>query len=90
MTTAAVHVPWTGTFVTTPKVSNDAATIDVKTEVRNSSGAAATAVLKTVILDPAGRQVAQYSTEQKIDAGALVTVEQSGVVSGPKLWSISL
>ena len=87
VTTAAVHVPWTGTFVTTPKVSNDAATIDVKTEVRNSSGAAATAVLKTVILDPAGRQVAQYSTEQKIDAGALVTVEQSGVVSGPKLWS---
>jgi hypothetical protein len=87
VTTAAVHVPWYGTFVTTPKVSNDAATIDVKTEVRNSSGAAATAVLKTVILDPAGKQVAQYSTEQKIDAGALVTVEQSGVVNGPKLWS---
>ena len=87
VTTAAVHVPWYGTFVTTPKVSDDAATVDVKTEVRNSSGAAATAVLKTVILDPAGRQVAQYSTEQKIDAGALVTVEQSGVVNGPKLWS---
>jgi hypothetical protein len=87
VTTAAVHVPWYGTFVTTPKVSDDAATIDVKTEVRNSSAAATTAVLKTAILDPAGRQVAQYSTEQKIDAGALVTVDQSGVVSGPKLWS---
>jgi beta-galactosidase len=87
VTTAAVHVPWYGTFVTTPKVSNDAATIDVKTEVRNSSEEAATVVLKTAILDPTGKQVAEYSTEQKIDAGELATVDQSGVVSGPKLWS---
>jgi hypothetical protein len=87
VTTEAVHVPWYGTFVTTPKVSDDAATVDVKTEVRNSSGAAATAVLKTAILDPAGKQVAEYSSEQKIDAGALVTTEQNGQLQGPKLWS---
>ena len=61
--------------------------MDVKTEVRNASSAAATVVLKTAILDPAGKQVAEYSTNQKIDAGALVTVEQSGELSGPKLWS---
>jgi beta-galactosidase len=30
VTTAAVHVPWYGTFVTTPKVSDDEATIDVE------------------------------------------------------------
>jgi hypothetical protein len=87
VTTSAVHVPWYGSFVTTPKVSDDAATIDVKTELRNDSSTATTAVLKTAILDPAGKQVAEYSTEQTIDAGALVTVDQSGVVSEPKLWS---
>jgi hypothetical protein len=87
VTTAAVHVPWYGTFVTTPKVSEDAATVDVKTEVRNSSGTAVTAVLKTAILDPTGKQVAEYSSEQKIDAGALVTVDQSGELQRPKLWS---
>jgi beta-galactosidase len=87
VTTAAMHVPWYGTFVTTPKVSDDAATVDVKTEVRNSSNVAATATLKTAILDPAGKQVAEYSSEQKMDAGALVTVEQSGELRGPKLWS---
>jgi hypothetical protein len=38
-------VPWYGTFVTTPKVSNDSATVDVKTEVRNASSETATAVL---------------------------------------------
>jgi hypothetical protein len=87
VTTSAVHVPWYGTFVTTPKVSNEAATIDVKTEVRNSSGAATTAVLRTAILDPAGKQVAEYSTESKIEAGALATLDQSGDLTGPQLWS---
>jgi hypothetical protein len=87
VTTSAVHVPWYGTFVTTPKVSDDEATVDVKTEVRNDSSTATITVLKTAILDPTGKQVAEYSTEQKIDAGALVTVDQSGVVSEPKLWS---
>ena len=87
VTTAALHVPWYGTFVTTPKVSDEAATVDVKTEVRNSSGTAVTAMLKTAILDPTGKQVALYSSEQKIDAGALVTVQQSGELQGPKLWS---
>jgi beta-galactosidase len=85
--TPDVHVTWYGTFVTTPKVSEDAATVDVKTEVRNASGAAAAAILQTAILDPVGKQVAEYSSEQKIDAGALVTVDQSGVVNGPELWS---
>src|ERR1035438_7487323 len=33
VTTSPVHVPWYGTFVTTPKVTDDAATLDIKTEV---------------------------------------------------------
>jgi beta-galactosidase len=41
VSTAPVHVPWYGTFVTTPKVSDEDATVDVKTELRNSSTASA-------------------------------------------------
>jgi len=85
--TAPVHVPWYGTFVTTPKVSNESATVDVSTEVRNDSAAATTAVLKTAILDPAGKPVAEYSSEIRVDAGALMTVDQSGALNAPKLWS---
>jgi hypothetical protein len=87
VTTADVHVTWYGTFVTTPKVSDDAATVDVKTEVRNASGAAAAMVLKTAILDPDGNQVAEYSSEQRIDAGAVENVDQGGELRAPKLWS---
>ncbi len=87
VTTSAVHVSWYGTFVTTPKVSNDAATLDVKTEVRNDSGTAATAVLKTTILDPKGKKIAEYSSETQIEAGALVNLDQTGGLTGPQLWS---
>ena len=87
VTTAPVHVPWYGTFVTTSKVSHDDARVDVKTELRNSSTAIAAVVLKTVILDPSGKQVAEYTTPQTIGPGALVTVGQSGDVPSPDLWS---
>jgi hypothetical protein len=87
VTTAPVHVPWYGTFVTTPKVSDDDATVDLKTEMRNSSPASAAVVLKTAILDPSGKQVAEYTTPQTIGPGVLVTVDQSGDVHSPNLWS---
>lgn len=87
VTTSKVHVPWFGTFVTTPKVSDHEATLDVKTELRNDSGASVTAVLKTAIFDPAGKQVAEYSSENKIDAGALISVDQGGNLAAPELWS---
>ncbi|HLP75455.1 MAG TPA: beta galactosidase jelly roll domain-containing protein, partial [Candidatus Paceibacterota bacterium] len=37
--TAPLHVAWYGTSVTTPKVSKESATVNVKTEVVNESGA---------------------------------------------------
>jgi hypothetical protein len=44
-------------------------------------------LVKTSILDPAGKQVAAYTTQQAIDAGALTNVDQSGELQTPKLWS---
>jgi beta-galactosidase len=36
--TAPLHVAWYGTFVTTPQVSKESGTVNVKTEVVNDSG----------------------------------------------------
>ena len=38
--TDPVHVTWYGTFVTTPQVSKESGTVNVKTEIVNESGAA--------------------------------------------------
>jgi hypothetical protein len=85
--TAATHVAWYGTFVTTPKVTPGAATVDVKTEVRNDGTDTAQAVLKTSILGPDGREVARFSSARRIEAGSTSIVDQAGEVKAPKLWS---
>jgi hypothetical protein len=85
--TAPTHVTWYGTFVTTPKVSESAATLDLKTEIRNDSGAAETVTLKTAILDPAGKAVAEYSESTALAGNSVVNLDQAGELQQPKLWS---
>src|SRR5690606_10234436 len=82
-----LHVAWYGTFVTTPKVSADSATVNVKTEVRNETDAPRRTGLKTALLDPDGRVVATLSSQQTIPAGTTVTFDQtSPSLVKPKLW----
>src|ERR1017187_9689821 len=44
--TAPLHVTWYGTSVTTPQVSKESGTVNVKTEIRNDSGAEKDCVLQ--------------------------------------------
>ena len=67
--TAPLHVAWYGTFVTTPQVSKESGTVNVKTEVVNDSGAAKAATVKTSVLDAKGKTVAQMESTQTIAAG---------------------
>jgi hypothetical protein len=85
--TSETYVPWYGTFVTTPKVSAEAAAVAVQTEVQNDSPKDETAVVQTTLLDPDGKRVGEYSTESKVGVGALAKVNQSGELKGPQLWS---
>jgi len=86
--TAPVHVTWYGTFVTTPQVSKESGTVNVKTEVVNESGAAKSVTLKTSVLDAKGNAVAQIEATQTIAPGATNVFDQtSAPVTNPKLWS---
>ncbi len=85
--TSETYVPWYGTFVTTPKVSAEAATVSVQTEVRNDSEKDETVAVQTTVLDPDGRSVATYASESTLAAGALGTVSQGGELGSPQLWS---
>jgi hypothetical protein len=85
--TDPLHVTWYGTFVTTPEVSPASGTVNVKTEVRNDSPAAKTCILKTDILDPDGKTVSSFSSEQSVPAGTTVTFDQtSQPIPRPRLW----
>jgi hypothetical protein len=87
LVTEPLHVTWYGTFVTTPLVSAEAGTVNVKTEIRNDAAAPKTCILTTDLLDPQGHPVASLTATQSVPAGATVTFDQtSAPVAGPKLW----
>jgi beta-galactosidase len=52
-----VHVPWTGTFVTSPQLSADSGQVAVETEVRNAGARDETVTVSTRIHDTKGRVV---------------------------------
>ena len=71
--------PW-GVFVTTPVVDTTASTIDIATEF---AGSAASAVLRSTILDASGATMAQIETPI-----TGTTVEQTLTVKDAQLWSV--
>ncbi len=82
-----LHVAWFGTFVTTPQVSDDAATVRVATELKNDAKAAVKGSLKTTLLDPEGKKVATMSMPIEMKAGETKEwVQDFAPLKSPKLW----
>lgn len=92
--TSPVHIAQYGTFVTTPIVTPDAATVDVKVTLENH-GADTNVQVATEIyaLDEAGRKTgaplarSAPSPATKVVAGRQALMAQSVVVAQPRLWS---
>jgi beta-galactosidase len=93
--TAAVHVGHWGTYITTPEVTRDSATVEIKLSVDNQTAAAANVIVKTQVYElgadgkKTGLGVASAPAATfKIPAGQ----SQSGVanlsVKQPKLWNL--
>jgi beta-galactosidase len=86
--TAPLHVAWYGTCVTTPQVSKESATVNVKTEVVNATGITKSATVRTRVLDAKGKRVAEMASTQTVAANSTVVFDQtSTAISKPKLWS---
>jgi len=94
--TERVHIAQWGTFVSTPIISKNAATVDVKVTLENQTAAPVQVNLSTDIyaLDAAdrktGKPVATASTVApvRVAANRQALVAQTLSVDQPKLWSI--
>ncbi len=64
--TDPVHIAQWGTYVTTPEVSENEATVRVETKIRNQSASAQQVMLETVIVDDTGREAADSSSIQTV------------------------
>jgi beta-galactosidase len=92
ITTSAVHIaPW-GTFVTTPKLSAQSATVHVRTTIINDSGITANIRLSVSIRTPGdGTLSGSFITLPKpvaLAAGATTDLEADATIAGPDRWEL--
>jgi len=83
-----VHIAHWGTYITTPEVSEDEATVRIETKIQNQSASAQQVALETEIVDDAGNKIASSSGVQKIKSDSTTVFEQLIKVPKPKLWSL--
>ena len=80
-----------GVFVTFPEVSQDAATINIKTHVKNAGNAPRAFTLRDTLLDAKGSSVATIETnETRLSAGSDQEILQQVRIAKPRLWSPQL
>ena len=82
--TDKIHVPVWGTYITTPNVKNDYATVNVRTRIAGAAKGDKIEV-RTQVLDANGKQVGENNTLHTIN-GDQPSI-QNIVVSNPKLWT---
>ena len=82
-----VHIEHWGTYVTTPEVNEQSATVEVKTKVSNGSNSSAPVNLTTIIQDASGREVSRASERNVAARGLHREASQTLKVSAPLLWS---
>ncbi len=82
-----VHFTHWGTFVTSPEVNSSEASVNIETEVENSSGKDDVYTILVDIVDEAGKVVASARKEQSFPAGDKVKIDQTVEISNPKLWN---
>ena len=86
--TDPVHIaPW-GVSITTPEVSGEKATVNLRSTINNKLTGQQNVQLVTTILSPAGKVVGKAHHTVSLNAEASETDEQSISLTGPALWSV--
>ncbi|MEP7228457.1 MAG: sugar-binding domain-containing protein, partial [Gemmatimonadales bacterium] len=83
-----LHVGHWGTYATTPRADSGGAEVVVRTRVENGYAAPRRGVLRSMVVDSAGREVARGETPFSLAAGQKVELEQQLLVEAPRLWSV--
>ncbi|MFC7339022.1 beta-galactosidase GalB [Haloferula chungangensis] len=84
-----IHVPQWGSFVTTPKVSDEIAEVRVENQIRHAGSTQALVTAEVQVLDPAGKQVAISSTTLGVNPGETISQSQSLDITEPQRWDMA-
>ena len=86
--TDPVHVEHWGTYVTTPEITDESASVNVKTSVVNDGKKNANIVLETTIVDKERNEVASVNRAADIKAGETYEFDQGMMIDSPTRWDI--
>lgn len=89
VTTSEVYVGYSGTYITTPEISDKQATVKVAVMLHNDSDTSQTITLRNIILNKDGSKEAEASQEQTIDAEQNAELSTTLKLSSPELWDIN-
>jgi hypothetical protein len=82
-----VHLAEWGVFITTPAVSDEAATVKVALAVDNHGSADVVCKVNLTLTDPAGKEVATGSVDGKLATGEN-KLNQSIKIANPERWDV--
>ena len=85
--TDPLHVGHWGTYVTTPRITDQSAEVSIHTTLLNEYACEKPCELVSTIVDASGKTIATVSTGAAIAAGDERKLEQTVAVPQPKLWS---
>jgi beta-galactosidase len=83
-----LYVDYNGTYISTPKISGQSASVNVKTSVRSFFVSKQFFTLNTVIYTAAGQKCASVTSNDNVDPNAAALVNQDLVINNPQLWSV--
>lgn len=86
-TTDKLHIGQYGTFVTTPKVSADKATVAIEATIKNDYASAKEATVTTTLYK-GDSEVGSVSKKVSLSANAEKTIKQETTVNNPALWNV--
>jgi len=82
------HIDWCGQFVTMPKVSEQSASVQVRTEIKNEDATDASCIILVEVFDKDGQVVARSERPLTLPAGQVMQVTQEmPEIVNPNLWS---
>lgn len=87
--TNKIHVARNGTYVRTPEVTKESASIEVDVEIENKSDKATSINLVSIITNQSGKEILRKSKPVQLSASDCTptTVNEKLIIRNPSLWS---
>ena len=83
-----VHVAKWGTFITTPTITNESASVNIQTEIENTTSINKTITIQTLIFSKENKELSTVSETITVNKNEISIINQSTVIVNPKLWGL--